>query len=706
MTTDNRRITPSQDTTWTWVIVLLLVVLALATLLLCASISVVGYWLKTHESARSQPQVRIIYVTATPTPGAPPTPQVLPTPTPTPPPRPSPTPTPPPTNMGTATATPLPLRQRGKVTVAESQRIVLPTRDLRVLGMRFHPELGNIPKVVNATPPVYHVGDVRTFYATNTDENTHFQLKAKLRYITDHAYYWVEVGQDVDQDALERSAHFFENHIYPTDRRVFGEEWEPGVDNDPHITFLLASNLGGTLAGYFSSADSYPRAVSPYSNEMDMFYINLDATEPGDIFFDQVVAHEFQHMIQWHQDRNEETWLNEGFSVLAEVLNGFPMGGHVYMYLSHPDLQLTGWSDENSTPHYGAAGLFTYYFYQRFGEEAVRQLSREPENGMIAVDKVLQNLGFQRGAKGFFADWVVANLINDPTIDPAYGYKKEIDDHATWTHEIESVPAIWSDTVTQYGVDYIHVKGKGPVRVLFRGDVVNQLAPLHPHSGNFVMWGNRGDDSDSRLYTRVDLTHVSSAKLTFWTWYDIEELWDFAYVIVSTDGGKHWTLLETPRMTRENPFGNNLGVGYTGVSGGGTVPQWVKEEVDLTPFAGKEILVGFEYVTDDALTRPGFFVDDVRIEGTDVAEDFETPLTGWTQEGFIRTDTYVPQEYLVQVIQHKRDKLYVERYFIQGTERYEFTIEDLGRGDTTIAVSALAPLTWESAEYTLSIQER
>ncbi len=705
--TTNRRSTSSQDTTWTWLIILLLTVLAVMTLLLCASVSVVGYWLKVREAARHTPQIRIIYVTATPTPLATPTPiPILPTPTPLPTPTSlSPTLTSP-TEVPTVPTTPLPMNERGKVTVAEAQHIVLPTRDLRVLGMRFHPERGDIPPIVNATPPVYHVGDVRTFYATNTDENTHFQLKAKLRYITEHAYYWVEEGQDVDQNALEKSARFFEDHIYPTDRRVFGEEWEPGVDNDPHITFLLASNLGSHLAGYFSSADSYPRVVSPYSNEMDMFYINLDATEPGDPFFDQVVAHEFQHMIQWYQDRNEETWLNEGLSVLAEVLNGFPMGGHVYIYLSEPDLQLTGWSDENSTPHYGASGLFTYYLYQRFGEQAIRELSRDPENGMASVDNILKKLGFQRGAKGIFADWVVANLINDPDIDPAYGYRKEIDDHASWTHQITELPAIWSDSVSQYGVDYIHLEGSGAVRVRFRGDTVNKLAPLQPHSGNFVMWGNRGDDSDSRLYTRVDLSHASTAKLTFWTWYDIEELWDFAYVIVSTDGGAHWTLLETPDMTRKNPFGNNLGVGYTGVSGGGDRPQWVKEEVDLSPFVGKEILIGFEYITDDALTRPGFFVDDVRIEGTDLDEDFEKPLTGWVQEGFIRTDTFVPQEYLIQVIQRKQDTLYLERYFIEGSERYAFTIKDLGKGDTTIAVSALAPLTWEPAPYTLSIQKQ
>ena len=398
--------------------------------------------------------------------------------------------------------------------------------------------------------------------------------------------------------------------------------------------------------------------------------------------------------------------MNEGLSVLAEVINGFHMGGHLNVYLSNTDLQLTGWDDEFSTPHYGAAGLFTYYFYEHYGEEAVRRLARNPQNGMASFDAVLRDLGYPMTSIDLFADWAVANLVNNPRLAQGqYGYRNEVTERAAFQREVSEYPALIQESVAQYGVDYIHLKGKGNVHVAFRGSSLNRVAPLSPHGGKFVMWGNRGDDSDSRLYTEVDLTGVTSATLTFWTWYDMEKLWDFAYVIVSTDGGKHWQMLESPNMTRENPYGNNLGVGYTGVSGGGDTPQWIEEHIDLSPYAGQKILVGFEYVTDDAFTRPGFFVDDVRIEAVGLTEGFEQPLTNWVQEGFLRTDTFVPQAYLIQVIQVKGDKMKpIQRYIVAQQERVEFDVQDIGDWDTTLAISAFAPLTWETADYTLTIQ--
>ncbi len=685
--------TSQRDSTWAWIVGILLVVLACLMLTLCAAMAGVGLWMQAQESKVSTPIV--VEVTATPMPAPPPaqSPQPMLVPG---------------EEHAQPTPTPLPLPEgRGRLTVLEATRVPLPTRDLRVLAMRFNPELGEVPPIVNPTPPSYEVGDIRTFYVTDTDNNRHFQIEAELRYKTEHTYFWFERDVRVNMDEVREAARFFEEQIYPTNRRIFGEEWEPGVDNDPHITFLHARGLGSSVAGYFSSADSFPRSVSPYSNEMDMFYINLDATEPGDPFYLDVIAHEFQHMIHWYQDRNEETWLNEGLSVLAEVANGFHMGGFLTIFLSNPDLQLTGWDDENSTPHYGAAGLFAYYFYEHFGEEAVRRLARHPKNGMDSFDAVLADLGWNMTSVDLFADWVVANLVNNPKLgDGRFGYRSEVTERADVEQTISDYPSILDGSVAQYGTDYIRLEGEGTVTVSFRGMDVNRVAPVEPYSGQFVMWSNRGDDSDSLLYTEVDLTNAVTATLTFWTWYDIEELWDFAYVVVSTDGGKHWEMLESPRMTRENPYGNNLGVGYTGVSGEGNTPEWVQERIDLSPYIGQKILLGFEYVTDDAFTRPGFFVDDVRVEGAGLADDFERPLSGWVQKGFLRTDTYVPQRYIVQVIQVNGDRMApVQRYVVVEGERLEFAVENIDKWDTYLAISAFAPLSWEVADYSLSIRK-
>ena len=77
-----------------------------------------------------------------------------------------------------------------------------------------------------------------------------------------------------------------------------------------------------------------------------MFYISADSgnAKPNSTFYDGTLAHEFQHMIHWANDRNEDSWVNEGMSELASYLNGFDPGGADAAYTQKPDTQLTTWA--------------------------------------------------------------------------------------------------------------------------------------------------------------------------------------------------------------------------------------------------------------------------------------------------------------------------------------------------------------------------
>ena len=112
------------------------------------------------------------------------------------------------------------------------------------------------------------------------------------------------------------------------------------MDGDPHLYVLYARGLGSSIAGYFSSTDEYTPGVHKYSNAHEMFMLNADNTGLNEDFTYGVLAHEFQHMIHWYRDRNEETWMNEGFSDLAMFLNGYDVGGTDQMYVIDPDIQL------------------------------------------------------------------------------------------------------------------------------------------------------------------------------------------------------------------------------------------------------------------------------------------------------------------------------------------------------------------------------
>ncbi|MCL7413706.1 MAG: immune inhibitor A, partial [ANME-2 cluster archaeon] len=54
---------------------------------------------------------------------------------------------------------------------------------------------------------------------------------------------------------------------------------------------------------------------------------------------------------------------------------------------------------------------------------------------------------------------------------------------------------------------------------------------------------NYPDQIDLWMIKEVDLSEVTSANLTFWTWYSMETDWDYGFVGVSTNGGTTWNYL-------------------------------------------------------------------------------------------------------------------------------------------------------------------
>jgi hypothetical protein len=621
-----------------------------------------------------------------------------------------------PPNFDTLTPTPTPDISRepageiGSETEQALEETVIPVRDLHELAVRLRGLDPNTPRTTNPEgSPDYAVGTTRTFHVSNVDTDEQFDIQAVLEYKTPHVYMWVEKGVRFNRSNLETAADLFEKRTYPTNREFFGSEWTPGVDNDPHLSILHARNLGNSVAGYYSSADQFVQEVREDSNEMEMFYINIDNVTINNDFYNGVLAHEFQHMIHWHNDRNEETWLNEGFSELATYLNDLDVGGSGWMFANTPDTQLNSWPAGPGTAgaNYGAAYLFTSYFLDRFGTEATQALVSHPENSFASVEEVLSDLDIAISYDELFANWVVANLLDDPRLDDGrYGYQ-EINPPSfdiETTYYANAYPVSESATVHQHGTDYIELEGDAPLTFRFQGSTQVGLVDTAAHSGDYLWWSNRGDDSDMRLTRSFDLSGVSEATLEFWTWYDIEADWDYAYVEVSTDGGKTWEILTTPSGTDTNPNGNSFGWAYTGQSGSGKNPEWIQEQVDLSAYAGQEVLVRFEYITDDAVNRPGFVLDDVAIPEIGYFSDFETDGGGWEAAGFIRHANVLPQRWLAQMALYGPETT-VERLELDANQSGEWTVPLSGDTDkAVIAVSALAPVTTERGSYNYEIE--
>ena len=138
----------------------------------------------------------------------------------------------------------------------------------------------------------------------------------------------------------------FENKIYPTDREFFGSEWTPGVDSDPHIYVIYASGLGSGIAGFYNSSDEFNPQIEENSNGHETFVFNTTQDLAAGFTY-SVLAHEFVHMIQFPSDRNDATWMTEGFADVGAFINGYGLGNHDWLYVQDPDLQLTDWSTES-----------------------------------------------------------------------------------------------------------------------------------------------------------------------------------------------------------------------------------------------------------------------------------------------------------------------------------------------------------------------
>jgi hypothetical protein len=578
---------------------------------------------------------------------------------------------------------------------------IIPARDQRLLAMRLKHAGQAVPEIAKETPVSYQTGDSDTFWVIDNSQTPprQFQEKASLRYITDHSYWWAADSLDVAQADLQRSAEQFESHTYPTNRAFFGSEWSPGVDSDVRVHVFMGTVPG--VAGFFSASNSYSKLAEPYSNEREMFFINLRSLPPGTTAFDSVLAHEFQHMIHWAQDRNEDAWVNEGMSELAAFINGYGPSSFTNIFSGQPDTQLTAWSSppNDAVVNYGASFRFMAYFLQRFGEKMTQAVVANPNNGIAGFNAVLAKHSQTEQFDDVFADFVVANYLNNSTVKAGHwGFTGFSPDPVAVAEHYSVYPTEAQTTVHQYGTDYIELSANANVTVDFKGASQVKVVDNDAHSGQYQWYGLRGDESNTRLTRAFDLRQVTSATLRYWTWYDLEADWDYGYVEISTDGGETWTILPAPHSITTNPTGNAYGPGYTGLSGDG--PIWLEESLDISAYAGQEALIRFEGVTDDAVNRPGWTIDDISIPEIGFQDDVENGTAGWQAEGFVRIDNILPQRFLVQVLEIG-DTVDLRQIPLDAANYGTLTVEGLGTtvDRAVLIISGLTPFTTEPAYY-------
>jgi hypothetical protein len=523
-------------------------------------------------------------------------------------------------------------------------------------------------------------------------------VSAHVQLVTGHAYWIFEDSYPPDQASLDAATETFESVIWPAVTGALGDIWTPGVDGDPRLV-IFHGKLRSGVAGYYSSVDEYPVLIQPNSNQREVIYISVDNLPLGSTAYHSTLAHELQHAVHWVADPGEESWVNEGISELASKLAGYPPGS-VNSYLRSPNTSLLDWEPNifQASPNYGAASLFFEYIFDHYGgAQTIKAIIENPSDGIASVDESLAARGYGVTMLDVFRDMLVANLADDGEGNFANLNR----DTPLPFMRVISAPRDVDDSVRPFGASYYSINSSEQnVTISFSGSTEGQIFPAPPRSGDTCWWTNAGDSIDSTLTRHIDLTGVSEAALTYHVWTSIEEDWDYLYVVVSTDNGATWDILPTALTTSQNPNGGAYGPGITGESG-----QWLEDTVNLSIYAGREVLLRFEYITDDAVNGRGACLDDFAVPAIGWTDD-TTDNGSWTASGFTRINDRQPVEYLVMVIRDPAQGLTTaERIDIGPDGKGEITVPAGAIGERlAVVVSVITPSVGGELEYTLQVE--
>jgi len=113
------------------------------------------------------------------------------------------------------------------------------------------------------------------------------------------------------------------------------------------------------------------------------------------------------------------------------------------------------------------------------------------------------------------------------------------------------------------------------------------------------------------LKDSINLASISNPRLSFWTKFDIENDWDCGIVEISSDGGKTWKAVGGKYANGAAGQGRQLPQNspvYDGLRA-----AWVKEEIDLTAFARKSLKIRFSLLSDEAVEKDGWYLDDISV---------------------------------------------------------------------------------------------
>jgi len=511
--------------------------------------------------------------------------------------------------------------------------------------------------VAASTPYTDCILDTKVWMSLNNFTGFYFFTTFYLVAETAGSELWVQANlswpagdpRPTPEGTCEQAAYLlseFDNNMYPVETSFFGnpdfhdgaysllEAWgyfPPGYySNAAGRQVVLVSNVRDDnfydptypnyIAGFYSpSFEAYfDRNIMSIDSHDWANRVGPDGSRP--YLYESVFAHEYQHLLHDDYDGDEESWINEGLSMFSEYLTGYVVNEDNYStFQAMPENSLVVWEDQGGrevVADYGMVFLFQMYMFEKFGQEFIQYEFHNQDNSITGVNSTLAAFGIQKTFADLYHDFSVAVLVDSKKANYQYGFKLLDVGIDIGTPGAPNPDAYDTPGAPPWGADYIWIEGnpKDLAKFTFNG-VDYSTFPTAWTSDGEVLYGGHSDLADNWAIFEA----TGGGTLSFDTYWDIEDYWDFGFVQVSTDGGHTWTSLENAYTTYDyDPNAHPKVIenlpGLTGWSG-----DWMNISYDLSAYPGN-ILLAFRYVTDWGTLYEGWYVDNVYVDSTLISD--------------------------------------------------------------------------------------
>jgi hypothetical protein len=156
---------------------------------------------------------------------------------------------------------------------------------------------------------------------------------------------------------------------------------------------------------------------NPPDDSQDPAYLACEQASgaPNPLLYEGVFAHEYQHLLEYYEDTDEASWVNEGLADWAQTLVGYVdpsvpvsdpaadshlacFAGYLEQSFGGPENSLTRWEDQGGPEtlcDYGATYSMMQYLFDHYGGQALMTaLHREDANGLDGLENALATVGY------------------------------------------------------------------------------------------------------------------------------------------------------------------------------------------------------------------------------------------------------------------------------------------------------------------------